>query len=729
MFRKWEESSLAKPPAAAVNTTKTKNSPKKQLHKKTSSSTAQTAYPRPAELQQLAQLFARGKKDEALSLATRLTRQFPRHGFAWKVLGPLLFQKGMRKEAIEAMTRAVECLPNDAEVHANLGVALEQSGLFAEAEQSYKYAIRCDRKHIQAHYNLANILTDQNRLNEAETEYKLALKSKPDYFEACCNLANILKDQNRLNEAETYYNQALKLKPDSPEVYYNLGNSLRMQTRIPEAIKCFYQAIELKPEFAKAHNNLGVCFKEQGLFSQAEAAYHQAIKLAPNYADAYSNMGSLASLQSRMNEAEDYFNRALKLSPDEARIHSNLLFTLNYHPDKSGKEIFQHYKDFNAHFGLPLQKEWQAHGNNRDATRRLRIGYVCPQFCHHPIQNFLEPLLANHDKQQVEVYAYSDTVKEDAVTNRYKTYVNHWVATASLNDFDLTQHIRKDSIDILIDIAGHTGGNRLLVFARKPAPVSLHWLDFGYTTGLTAIDYYLTDKATVPPGSEDLFSEIPWRLETPCLAYRPTTGMGEINTLPAASRGYVSFGTLTRAVRINYRSIRIWAEILKKVPYSKLIINSGSFKDPAMCNEFADKFAAQGIDRDRLDIGYHSPPWDVLRQMDIGFDCFPHNSGTTLFENLYMGIPFITLADRPSVGRLGASILEGVGHPEWIAYTEDEYIEKAVALAGDLPKLATLRAKLRLEMEQSPLMDERGFARKVEAAYREMFTKWCEEQQ
>jgi predicted O-linked N-acetylglucosamine transferase (SPINDLY family) len=725
MFLKWEEASLPTLPPKAVNITKTK----KQTPHKTPSKTTQTASPRPAELQQLAQLFAHGQKDEALSLATRLTEQFPRHGFAWKVLGPLLFQQGMKKEALEAMSKAAEYLTGDVESHTNLGIALEQSGLLAEAEQSYKRAIQCDKKHIQAHYNLANILKDQKRLTEAETQYKLVLKLKPDLFEACCNLGNVLKDQGWLTEAETYYIQAIKIKPESPEVHYNLGNTLRLQKRLPEAIRCFIRTLQLNPAFTKAHNNLGVCFKEQGLFSHADAAYRQAIQLDPHYADAYSNMGSLASLQGKISEAEAYLTRALELSPDQARLHSNLLFTLNYHPDKNGEEIFQHYKDFNTRFGLPLQQKWQAHKNSCDVNRRLKIGYVCPQFCQHPIVNFLEPLLANHDKQKMEIYAYADILQEDTATSRYKNYVDHWVPTTTLDDLELTQRIRTDNIDILIDIAGHTGGNRLLVFARKPAPVSLHWLDFGYTTGLTAIDYYLTDGATVPAGSEDLFSETPWRLETPCLVYRPTTGMGEVSALPAAAKGHITFGTLTRAVRINHRTIRVWVEILKKTANSILIINSGSFQDPAMQKEFTDKFTALGIDRERLEIGYQSPPWDVLRRIDIGFDCFPHNSGTTLFENLYMGVPFITLAERPSVGRLGCSILEGIGHPEWIAQTEEEYIEKAVALAGDLPELAKLRAGLRQEMERSPLMDEPAFTRKVETAYRDMFAKWCEEQQ
>ncbi|MBI5437899.1 MAG: glycosyltransferase, partial [Nitrosomonadales bacterium] len=242
----------------------------------------------------------------------------------------------------------------------------------------------------------------------------------------------------------------------------------------------------------------------------------------------------------------------------------------------------------------------------------------------------------------------------------------------------------------------------------------------------------LTDETSAPAGSEELFSEKPWRLSdtvrltTPGYVYRPAEGMGETSPLPATNAGYVTFGTLSRGIRINHRVIRVWSEILKRAEGARLVVDSKDFREAYTQDVLAEKFAAHGISRDRLQIGFHSPPWDTMRGIDIGLDCFPHNSGTTLFENLYMGVPYITLAGRPSVGRIGSSVLEGVGYPEWIAKTENEYVEKAIALAGDLPRLSVLRAGLRQEMQVGPLMDEPAFARKVEEAYRAMFAKWCE---
>ena len=284
-----------------------------------------------------------------------------------------------------------------------------------------------------------------------------------------------------------------------------------------------------------------------------------------------------------------------------------------------------------------------------------------------------------------------------------------------MNDDELVQKIRSLGIDILVDLAGHTSNNRLTVFAQKPAPVSLSWwTGYGYTTGLSAIDYFLTNEAMAPKGSEHLFPEKLWKLNIHAEVWDPgkNNNMGQVNKLPALSKGFITFGTLTRTIRINDRVIKAWADILTKVPNSKLIINSKNFlttsfrnfhqKDPETIDELKMKFKDHGISENRLDFYYKTPPWDSMRQIDIALDCFPHNSGTTLTEHLYMGNPFITYSNRPSVGKIGASILTTLGHPEWIATSEEEYVEKAVALASDPQKLSTIRQNLRAEMEANP---------------------------
>jgi predicted O-linked N-acetylglucosamine transferase (SPINDLY family) len=674
-------------------------------------------------------------------------------------LGVALKSFGLPDDAAASYRRALKIKPDYAEAHSNLGNVLKDLGQFDEAAASYRRALKIKPDYADAHYNLGNALKYLGQLDDAVASYRQALRIKPDLADAYGNLGSVLKDLGQYEGALENYRRALQLNPGSAEAHNNLGVALKALGQLDTAAVSFRTAVELKPNYAEAHNNLGAILQSLGQPDAALASYRCAVEIAPAFAEAHSNLGSALQDLGQLYDAVDSFRRALQIKPDYVDAHSNLgsvlkdigqhddavashrralqikpdfteaysklLFALNYHPDLSAEEIYQAYQKYNEQRGIPLRSTWRKHGNDRNPDRRLKIGYVSPDFRHHSCRSFLEPLLAHHDKSRVEVHAYAELAAEDYMTARYKSYVDHWIPTKDMSDAALAERIRADGIDILVELAGHTAGNRLLTFARKPAPVSLSWLGYGYTTGLGAIDYYLTDEASAPAGSEGLFAEQPWRIATPAYVYRPNPDMGEVGNLPARQRGYVTFGTLTRAVRINHHTIRVWSEILKRVGGSRLVIDSLNFKDPAMQEKMASRFAEHGISRDRLEIGFHSPPWDVLRDTDIGLDCFPHNSGTTLFETLYMGVPYITLAGRPSVGRLGSSILQGAGHPEWIAESEEEYIDKAVRLASDLEQLAAHRASLRTEMENSPLLDEPAFALKVEDAYRQMWQLWC----
>jgi predicted O-linked N-acetylglucosamine transferase (SPINDLY family) len=678
--------------------------------------------------------------------------------------GNRLHDEGDLVAAEACYRRALVCVPELTEAHTNLGLLLQQQGRWSEAVQSLREAVAQQPTSAKAHYNLGACLQHGGELAQAEASYRAALAAQPNFQNAQVSLSLVLRAQGQVQESERYWRQTLRMRPDFAAGYRQLASVLRQQQRHEEALACLVKAGELEPDTVAQLQTLSLTLRDLGRFAAAEAAcqravvlepesavawaglaelynavrrlleaehgFRRAIELDPNLARAHGNLGLVLQNQGRLAEAEASMRRALALQPDDAVAHGNLLFVLNYHPDKTGAQVFEEYRRYEQRFFAPLRSEWRAHGNARlrtpdGATRRLKVGYVSPDFRQHSVVNFLEPLLAHHDRSQVDVYAYAQLQREDAATARYKGLVDHWVPTSGLGDAQLAERIRADGIDILVDLAGHTGGNRLGVFARKPAPVSLSWMGYGYTTGLSAIDYYLTDEASAPTGSEAVFAEQPWRLPVGW-AYRPAGAarMGEPGPLPAERHGVVTFGTLTRAIRINEHTVRVWAALLARVPGSRLVIDSTSYRDEATQEALAARFTALGIARDRLRIGCHSPPWDLLRDVDIGLDCFPHNSGTTLFETLYMGIPFVTLAGRPSVGCLGSSILTGVGHPQWIANTEHDYVEKAAALASDLPRLAALRAGLRTQMQQSLLMNEAAFAREVEAAYRAMFERW-----
>jgi predicted O-linked N-acetylglucosamine transferase (SPINDLY family) len=677
--------------------------------------------------------------------------------------GNRLHDAGDDDTAEACWRRVLAWVPEFAEAHGNLGLLLQQRGQMDEAEACYREAVALQPDAPTAHYNLGVCLKSRGQLPQAEAALRAALALQPDFQSALAHLDRTLQEQGRAIEAEPYWRAALRARPDFVAGYQHLAAVLRQQHRPADALACLRKAEELEPDSTSVQQALADVYRDLGQLDQAEACsrralaqapdsaqawnnlaqvhnamqqlvaaeqgFRRAIALQPDLARAHGNLGIVLQNQGRLAEAEQSMRRALALQPEDRNAHGNLLFVLNYHPDKSGADVFAEYRAYDQRFYAPLRSEWRSHGNARRRVgaglRRLKVGYVSPDFRNHSVANFLEPLLAHHDRTVVQVHAYAELQREDSATERYKRLVDHWVPTRGMTDAALAERIRADGIDILVDLAGHTGGNRLGVFGRKPAPVSLSWMGYGYTTGLAAIDYFLTDAASAPEGSEAVFSEQPWRL--PCgWVYRPAGAaqMGEPGPLPALGTGGVTFGTLTRAIRVNEQTVRVWAALLRLVPGSRLVIDSRSYRDTATQDDLAARFVALGIARERLLIGCHSPAWDVLRGIDIGLDCFPHNSGTTLFETLYMGIPFVSLASRPSVGRLGSSILCGLGRPEWIAQTEDAYIDKAAALAADLPRLATLRAGLRGEMQQSLLMDEAAFAREVEAAYGQMFERW-----
>ncbi|MFA7240852.1 MAG: tetratricopeptide repeat protein [Sulfuricellaceae bacterium] len=715
-----------------------------------------------AVLRQAAAHHQAGQLQEAEQLYHAILQIQPSHPDVNHNLGVLLGQTGRHVAGLPHLKAALEADPSQGDYwlsYADTLLACDQAGealtvvqtamqhgLDSSAAQLMRDRAEADVRRCRA----TTILEVFDKVGQPHAKPRPLPQAEHDRLAALFNAGRYAEVENRARGLIEHYpdsgfawkmfsialhfeginslpafQKVTELLPDDAEGHCNLGDALRGVGRFEDAVASCRRALEINPSFAEAHYNLGNAYRDLAQLDDAATSFRRALEIKPDYAAAHNNLGNVLRDLRQLDAAMASYRRALEINPDYTEIFYNLLFALNYHPDKSGEEIYAAYREYDERFGLPQKGKWRPHDNNRDANRRLKVGYVSPDFCRHSCRHFLEPLLAHHDKNAFDIYAYAELVQEDEVTARYRGYVDHWTPTAGMSDEHLSERIRADGIDILVDLAGHTAKNRLSVFARKPAPVSLSWLGFGYTTGLTAVDYLLTDATSVPEGSEGLFSETPWRLETPGYVYRPAEGMGAVSSLPALTRGHVTFGTLTRAVRINHRTIRVWSALLKRVEGSRLVIDSRNFQSISAQDALAEEFVAQGISRDRLEIGCHSPPWDVLRGLDIGLDCFPHNSGTTLFETLYMGVPFVTLAGRPSVGRLGSAILEGVGHPSLITRTEDDYVEIAAALASDLPKLAALRGGLRQEMETGPLMDEAGFARKVETAYREMFGKWA----
>lgn len=627
-----------------------------------------------------------------------LTKFMPKDGISWDYLGLSLIEQARYPEAHAALSKAIALLPNNPHILCNLGNALISLERCGEAVPILRKAISLAPNMVVAHNNLGNALRFIGDPKGAIESIKIAIGIDPSIAYLYNNIGLAYRENNMSAVAIENFHKALELQPDLIQVYPNLIDALRQNGQVQDAIDCSQNAMKKCDQLPEYWGGFGDALREGNHLDAAIEAYVRALGFK--------------------SDSQSSFNR---------RIYTNLLFCLNYHPDLSPEVIYNAYHEFDLRFGQPLRSTWRPFYNVRDSAKKLRIGYVGPVFYNQVCKYFLIPLLEHHDRSQVEIFAYAGVPFEDDTTKHYKTLVDHWIPTRELTDGQLADRIYADQIDVLIDLAGHTNNNRLPVFARKPAPVSLHWLEYGYTTGLSAIDYYLTDKATVTDNCAHLFAEKVWCLDGPAFVYRPDTRRAELTESPAGRTGIVTFGSLSRSTRINHRVVKLWAAILDAMPNSRLIINSGDFKDVLVQEEMASRFMRYGIDRSRLEIGFSSPSWEVLKHVDIGLDCFPHNSGTTLLETLYMGIPFVTLTDRPSVGRIGASVLTGMGRTEWIASTEEEYAQKALILAHDIDGLVHMRKHMRQEMEASALMDEPAFARSMEKAYRQMWQHYCEE--
>ncbi|MFZ6767003.1 tetratricopeptide repeat protein [Undibacterium sp. Di26W] len=626
-----------------------------------------------------------------------LSKYLPRDGIVWDYLGVARIEQAKFPEALTVLTKALELLPTNPHVLVNMG----------------------------------NVLISLERCADAIVYLEKALAIQPTMVVGLNNLGNAMRFIGRTEEAIENISKAIQLDPSLPYLFNNLGLAYREHGMYSFAILQYRHALELQPELLQVYPNLIDALRQNGQVQESIECGQHALTLTQDIPEIWAAYGDTLREANHLDAAIEAYIKALSFREDgqssfNRKIYTNLLFCLNYHPDLTPEVIYNAYHEFDLRFAAPLKAQWKKFENARIPGKRLKVGYVTQAFYNHVCKYFLLPLLEGHDKEQVEVYAYANPPFEDDVTAYYKKQIDHWVPTRDMTDDVLADRIRADGIDILVDVAGHTNGNRLPVFARKPAPVSLHWLEYGYTTGLSAIDYYLTDKPTITDNCAHLFAEKVWCLDGPAYVYRPDTRRAELGPPPFESTGVVTFGSLSRSTRINHRVVRVWATILDAMPNSQLIINSGDFKDPQVQDEMASRFMRYGIDRSRLLIGFSTPSWEVLKHIDIGLDCFPHNSGTTLLESLYMGIPFISLTDRPSVGRIGASILTAAGHEEWIANTEDEYAQKAIILGHDLDTLRHLRGSLRTEMEQSLLMDEPAFARSVEKAYRQMWNIYCE---
>jgi len=566
----------------------------------------------------------------------------------------------------------------------------------------------------------------------AESIYRAVLASDPDNAEALHLLGCNLIAQRRLDEAVTVLLRATGTGRDCAEAHYHLADAYRARGDSSGALKSFGDALRLRPDFVAAYMGAASVLRLAGEHAEAESCYRRALAQKPDFAEGHYNLGNLLRFLGRFDEAIASYRNAIAADLHFNAAYDNLLNVLVCHPDHTPQTIYREHLAWADHYTKLLGPPAALRDRDRQRGRRLRVGYVSPDFKNHSVAFFFEPLLAHHDRADFEVWCYYVDAVSDGVSERLRGLAAHWVDCARWTDDELVQRIREDRIDILVDLAGHTKGNRLLVFARKPAPVQVTYLGYPTSTGLPAIDYRITDWQVDPPGAEAYNAERPVRLPASYFCYRPPALSPEVEQLPALQAGHITFGSFNDAVKLSERTLELWAQALKAVPDAMLMLKARSLADAAMRERVRQRFTQRGIAAGRLSLrGWESGTESHLalyNRVDIALDTYPYNGATTTCEALWMGVPVVTLRGATHASRMGASLLTAVGLSELVATSPERYVETCVELAANTARLATMRVMLRARMKASALMDEAGFTRVLESEYRRMWHGWCDRQ-
>jgi protein O-GlcNAc transferase len=604
----------------------------------------------------------------------------------------------------------------------DLAMRLHRSDRLAEAERIYHQILAQDPNDPDALQLLGLIAHDQGRHDQAVQLISRAVAVNPAVAEYHSNLGIALRGAGNTEQAILSYQQALAIKPDYADGHYNLGNALRAVGKIDQAIEHYRIALHLGGDSINVYSNLANAFREQGLFDEATAAYQCIIRLDSNLPDAHDGLGFCLAMTAQIEQSLLAYRRAVELAPNSPEYHSHLIQTLQYDPRCTREQFSEACHKWAQRHAEPLKLFHRPHINDRSVSRPLRIGYVSADFRNHACAYYLEPLLAYHDHQQFVITCYAEVDAPDDVTKRFQSYADAWNNIIGMSDDSVAELIRHDRIDILVDLNLHTNGNRLLVFARKPAPVQISWLGYPGSTGLPQIDYRISDPYLDPQEIEDSSPEKILRLPDSFWCYSTQDTDLPVAPLPASTRGYITFGGTNSVCKINDVTLALWGAALQAVKHSRLLIlaNPGSQRDRMLT-----LLQQHEISSDRVQFESRKPRRQYLElynRVDVLLDTFPYNGETTTLDALWMGVPPVTLVGQLPASRAGLSLLSNLDLAHLAAKTSSEFAHVAASLCNDLGSLVKLRAGLRSRLKASALMKGQRFAREMELAFR---TAWA----
>jgi len=638
-------------------------------------------------------LHQKGRLPEAAAIYRRVRSAYPRNFDAVHLGGLAALQQGEPAEAVALLAHARWLNSESAPACLRLGIALGVLRRFSEAEEALRAALALDPKAREAWYHLGGILRHLGRLGEAVGALEEALALQPDYAEAHERLGAILVDIRGHAAAEPH----------------------------------FRRSAELQPQAAVAWSNLGVCLLYLGRLGEALGAFARALQIDPRLDHAHAGRGLTLERCYRLPAAVEAYERALAGNPRNHQARSARLVALQYLGDRSRDQIFEEHRQFGAAVGGPGRREFP---QEREPERRLRIGFLSPDLHRHSVAYFIEPLLAHLDRSDFDLYLYHDQPVVDAASERLRRLATCWRVVAGQSDDALEAILRGDALDVIFDLAGHTGMNRLPLFARRLAPLQATYLGYPDTTGLPAMDYRLVDPLTDPPGQADAFnSERLLRFAATAWSYAPPAEAPEPLPAPSGQEGRIVFGCFNNFSKVTDHTLLAWSRLLRIAPDSRLLLKGAGLSVPALQTEAIRRLEAARIPVERVEflertrtVREHLAAYG---RVDVALDTFPYHGTTTTCEALWMGVPVISRAGDRHASRVGASLLHAVGHPEWLAQDWDDYIAKAAAVAADRSGRAGWRATLREEMRRSALLDHRGQAARFGAALRGIWREYC----
>ncbi|MBF0193438.1 MAG: tetratricopeptide repeat protein [Magnetococcales bacterium] len=652
----------------------------------------------------------------------------PNYTEALNSLGSLFVEVGSFTKAVESLKKAITINPNYAYAHYNIANALVKQGKVDDAVSSYQKAISLNPNFAEAYNNFGIVLQEQKKHKEAAISYQKAVSINPNFADALSNLGNALLEIGELDAAVLNCKKAIAIKANYADAYCNLGNAQLKLENLDEAANSFKKAISINPNFAAAYYNLGVVFHKQIKFAEAISCNQKAIAIQPKFANAYCNIGFIYTDQSRYDDAIFNYQKAMEIEPENASIHSNYILCIDLF---SGVEtdLFQiERKNWVKQHAEPLGAFDTNFNNIPEISKKLKIGYVGADFLDHSAAHIFGDMLLNYDENKFDIFCYVGNIVEDKITEQFKKKVTSWQLTTALDDATLANKIKTDGIDILVDLAGHSKGNRLLTFARKPAPIQISAWGYPHGTAMAAMDYIFADPIFIPYSERKKYSED--IIDLSCVIHlTPHANYPEVTEPPVLKNGYITFGGFNRLEKNSYEVYLLWVKILQRLPQAKLLMKTLKLESSEIKKEIENFFAANGIDKNRLILigkTTHQEHLQIHKMVDIMLDPFPHNGGMTTLESVRMGVPVLT-CEKETRCPTSASILHVMGLDEWRVKDKPGFLEKAVEFASDTDKLKTLRQQMRNRFDKSVLGNSKLYTSQVEAVYRKLWEKWCEE--